>query len=774
MNTLSKLTDQAKRLVDQYGPEVSICARVAVATLLPAGAVVAESVGGLCEYVSDRRLEKSNQKILEILGELQEDQDQISRIFDVLLKKLNPLMEQLMETQKIEGLEQEQILNLMKRQCLTSLSTQEEVANIQSELMKMQPELSFIKDKSKALLSAQESASKEIKEAISQVRTLVDTMYSYSVPLSPQELNTSQRKDFYHLHALFQDQFLSQETQAMEDTISSMKELAPYNPMTNICEAAFSSLKQDFGRAQEVMSGLPEELTEGPLKKAKDAIDLLSPQAAEAGSQVFKNEAGDVCLGQQGWHQIPNIDEASFSLENLTKGWLLHTRPSRRVTQWTVMSVDGEPGALRVIKGTMTRRGDYYKRFKDEVTSLKNLDHPSVLRVLDFGRTPAKDPYLVTEPLRGETLEERMARGRLSPNEMKQLGSVLFESLKACHQQGIIHFNIHPCNIQFREDNSPVLTGFGVSCQELELDDSGNRCDPYASPEQRRGEKLGPETDIYSLGSILINSVGGMHAVPKPWQPALNQFISPTPSSRPSAVEVVDALKEFTAKYYVHLPQQSSTGPFEVAKVVDMVLDQDDQLLVQRVGSLSRSSWRDIDEISTRVEHVQALRQQQAKNQPKPVQGPPQDVFAPQSTSKSVHATQPQKVLKAYEEATSEHTPQFVKDESLGGQDHLTIGSHLIPLTINDGDLRSAYIGVKEALALAEQYQPVAEDDYQFLLSLEAQSNTNGELAVSKVDATRFLNLTKAYLAKQGDARGEKLSMMRAGGKGPFQLVIRG
>ena len=435
------------------------------------------------------------------------------------------------------------------------------------------------------------------------------------------------------------------------------------------------------------------------------------------------------------------------------------------------MSVNGEPGALRVMKGNMSKRGDYYKQFKDEVSSLKNLDHPAVLRVLDFGRTPAKDPYLVTEPLQGETLEERMAKGRLSPNEMKRLGSVLFESLKACHQQGIIHLNVHPCNIQFRDDNSPVLTGFGVSCQELETDEFGNRCDPYASPEQRRGEKPGPATDIYSLGSILINSVGGLNAVPKPWQPALNRFINPSPSSRPSALEVIDTLNDFTAKYYVQLANQPSIGPFGVDKVVDMVLEQDEKLLVQRVGSLSRSSWRDVDEIASRVKKAQAEREKQTHAQQN--QESKSDVFTPPKTN-TVSAAQPQKVLKAYEDATGENTSAFTKDEDVESNNDLIIGSHRISLSLIDGDLRSQYINVQDTLALAEKYEPIAEADHQFLLGLEKQSNASGQLAVSKVDATRFLNLTKAYLAKQGDLRGEKLSMMRAGGKGPFQLVIRG
>ena len=58
----------------------------------------------------------------------------------------------------------------------------------------------------------------------------------------------------------------------------------------------------------------------------------------------------------------------------------------------TVMSVDGEPGALHVIKGQLTRRGDY-KRLKDELSSLKAVDHPAVLQVLDWGRTLIKTLY---------------------------------------------------------------------------------------------------------------------------------------------------------------------------------------------------------------------------------------------------------------------------------------------------------------------------------------------------------------------------------------------
>ena len=782
MNTLTKISQQARKLVDQYGPEVSICARVAVASLLPAGAVLAESIGGLCEYVSDRRLELNHQTILEVLGELRSDQESVSRVLDVLLKQLNPLMEQLMETRHTEGLDHDQLIKLMKRQCITSLSTQEEVAEVQAQLLKMQPELSFIKEKSAQLLKTQESASTEIKAAIEQVRTLVDTMYSYSVPLDPKELSTQQRKSFYLLHARFQDLFLAQNIIKMEEVIEEMKAIAPYNPMTSVCEAALASVKSDFEHAQEVMSGLPDELTEGALKPVREAMDVLSPRSRDEGD-TFVNEEGELCFGGQGWRQVPELNEAAFSLENLAQGWLLQTRPSRKATQWTVMSVDGEPGALHVIKGQLTRRGDYYKRLKDELSSLKAVDHPAVLQVLDWGRTPNKDPYMVTEPLQTETLEDRMSRGRLSPNEMKSIGNSLFESLQACHKRGVIHFNIHPCNIQFRADNTPVLTGFGVSCQELDLDGEGNRSDPYASPEQLSGERLTPATDIYSLGNILIDSVGGIGSVPKAWQPSMNQLIDPLPSARPSATDAINTLKSFTAKYYVQRPQKSSRGPFEVSKIVEIILDEGEELSVQRAGSLNKEDWRQVEEIATRVEEAKRKRAHHSKDSVTEAKEEPlQDVFNPQKMRESIQvSSQPERVLKEYEKVAAEGPSSFSRDEPEGhvenrieGVDVLMIGEHKIDLHLEDGDLRTSYIRGADAEALLSSGGALSSEESDFLNSLKSQSNVKGELTVSKDNAERFLSLTRAYLAAQSDPRSETLSMMRAGGRGPFQLVIRG
>ena len=734
-----------------------MCARVAISSLLPTGSVLAESVSALCDYVAHKSIEIDNQHVLSLLGDLRQDQDHISKVFDLLLNQLSPLLNQLMETRLTEGLELDQISDLMKRQCITSLSTQERVAEVQSELLKLQPTLSFIRQRSDQILKTQEESSAEIKSAIDHVRTLLDTMLSYSAPLNSSELNATQRKHFHQLHAQFQAQFLAQDHEGMERTLESLRKLAPYHPMTNICEAALSSIKQDFGHVQEVMSGLPDELViTGKLKEVKETFDRLSP-LAPPDDYSFEGDDGDICLGHQGWRQVNEEEATSWSLENLSRGWLLHTRAgTRRAKQWTVMSLDGEPGALHVIQGQLTRRGDYFRRFKDELKSLKAVNHPAVLRVLDWGRTPARDPYIVTEPLKDESLEERLARGRLSPNEMKQLGASLFESLDACHQQGVLHMNIHPCTIQFRKDNTPVLTGYGVSCQELELDDEGRRQDAFASPEQQRGEPLSTATDIYSLGSVLIESVGGMNAIPNAWRPMLTECVNPVASSRPSASEGNNALASFTSKYYVTLPGRSSRGPYEVDHIVNLIRQGYDEMTLQRVGSLYRLPWREIEEVAIRV-----LQAQQEVNVPADMSDQAIDVPSSASADQMGHEGG----------ARVPNQPVHNKTSSDDSAPVIAIGRHQIKFAYQDGYQRSDYITVTDAMELAKQYASSPKDQ-KFLSALQEESNSNGDLAVSKSSADRFLKLLKGYLNKSGDPQSDQLSLMRAGGKGPFHLVM--
>lgn len=732
---LTKIAERARRLVDQYGPEVSMCARVAVTSLLPAGSVLAEGVSAVCEYVSDKSIELDNAQILSRLGELKDDQEHVAHVFQLLLNKMGPLLSQLLETQRTDGLEIDQVRELMRRQCLTSLSTQREIEEVQRELLKLQPTLSFIRRRSSEILRVQEESSAEIKREIKQLGTLLDTMLSYSAPLSAQELTQAQRREFYQLHSAFQAGFLAQDLSAMKIALFKLVDLAPYHPMTNICEAAYAGLQRDFSTAREVIDGLPDELTSTtPMRAVQEAFGRLSPDGDDE-DIAFEGDEGEVCLGKQGWSQVTKSDELTWSLENLARGWLLRSKPGApRATQWRVMSLEGEPGAMHVIQGQLTRRGDYYRRFKDEVRSLKSVEHPSVLRVLDWGRTPARDPYLITEPLKNETLEGRLAQGRLSPNEMKQLGSALFASLEACHDQGLLHRNIHPCTIQFREDNTPVFIGFGVACQELEVDGEGRRSDPFASPEQRRGEPAEASTDIYSLGAVLIESVGGINAVPQAWRNLLSSFVNPVASSRPSASEANDRLPDLTLKYYATLPGQPSRGPYEVKQLVEMILRGDEELTIQRVGSLDRKPWAEVEEVAIRVERAK---------RGEPLDGP--------------RGAEP-----------SDAEPQLTFERL----SPIHIGRHQIRIYEEEGQRRSDNIRSLDAAELAKRYES-SQEDHTFLSELRKEDNGSGELAVSKVSADRFLRLLRAHLEKIGDPRSDQLSLMRAGGKGPFYLQIR-
>ena len=808
------LFEKAKRLIDRHDEQLPHCVHPLLSTLLPSGQAFAKELSTLCEQLRDAK------NIDETLLVPQEASGtQVVEVLDALLTSLTPLLEQLIETSTMDGLSEQQVDALMRRQCLVSLSTQDQVAATQRDLLSIQPSLASVRTQLDRLLSDQLENSSVLRGISDQVRKIYDAALAYLSPLSSSELSTAQRKQFLQFHGLFQGQMLSNRIRPLEETLEGLKSIAPYHPVTSLYELVYACMKGDLKLINERLDGLPDELHLQELSGVREAFQELLDTPVEEDEIVFKNDKGEVCLGKQGWHHVTSDHTKAWQLENLARGWLLHRRPSgHRTKQWTVMSLDGSSGALHVIRGQLTRRGDYYRRFKDEASSLKSVDHPSVLRVLDWGRTPEKDPYLVTEPLREETLEDRLSRGRLSPDEMKKMGASLFESLHACHEKGITHYNIHPCTIQFRADNTPVLTGFGVSCQELETDEDGRRQDPYASPEQRRGDPLTPATDIYSLGSVLIDSVGGLQAVPTAWRPTLTRFVDQVPSARPSPSSNQDVFKAFTSKYYVLRSGEPSRGPYRVTEVAQRIVQGQRDLKLQRVGSLTRIHWEQVPEVAERVRELEidqgrlmsdpeiSSKEQAVSTQEhlpqidldtdhdrtqQEVEPTPAEITSPESFSSPLNNApiirsasslrtppQSQRVQEEYQRVSSNPERRFTKEEGVASVGYapssevIAIDEYTIKLFVQGNELRSQYVKAADVSALMKYFDEEG-DDYHFLSSMLERTNSRGDLLARQGDVQQFIDLLGAHLERHGRGYGERLSFIRVGGKGLFQFVIK-
>lgn len=174
--------------------------------------------------------------------------------------------------------------------------------------------------------------------------------------------------------------------------------------------------------------------------------------------------------------------------------------------------------AIKLIKRGMDT--DFIlKRFRNERQILATLDHPYIARLLDGGTTDDELPYFVMEYIEGTPIHKYCDENRLTIRERLQLFQKVCSAAGYAHQNLIIHRDLKPGNILVTKDVSPKLLDFGIAkilnpalaADTLAPTLTGMRLmtPEYASPEQIRGEKLTPASDIYSLGVLLYELLTG-------------------------------------------------------------------------------------------------------------------------------------------------------------------------------------------------------------------------------------------------------------------------
>jgi len=189
------------------------------------------------------------------------------------------------------------------------------------------------------------------------------------------------------------------------------------------------------------------------------------------------------------------------------------------------------------------------KCFFEEAAALAHLEHPNVVRVLDFFR--ANDTvYLVMRYERGRSLQEHIKshRGPLEELWVRNTFAQLLDGLREVHTHKLLHLDLKPANVYLRNDGTPLLIDFGAARQVLS--DEGRKLPPaytpgFAAPEMhRQRDVLGPWTDIYSVGATLYACFAA--AAPQPANARLQNDLL-VPASRafagkyaPDLLEIVD------------------------------------------------------------------------------------------------------------------------------------------------------------------------------------------------------------------------------------------
>ncbi len=247
------------------------------------------------------------------------------------------------------------------------------------------------------------------------------------------------------------------------------------------------------------------------------------------------------------------------------------------------------------------------ERFQREARAASALDHPNICSIYEFGDQEGK-PFIVMQLLRGQTLKDRLAMVRdaatgaltgtpMPIDELLSVAIQIADGLEAAHEKGIIHRDIKPANIFLTQRGVVKILDFGLvkllegagyqdgsaaveegesekppaageAAVSVELSRAGFALGTaaYMSPEQVRGEKLNPRTDLFCFGLLLYEMATGRRAFTGADAPALRDAILNT---TPSPVHALN-----------------SQVPPRLERIINKCIEKDQNLRYQRAADI--------------------------------------------------------------------------------------------------------------------------------------------------------------------------------------------
>ena len=166
--------------------------------------------------------------------------------------------------------------------------------------------------------------------------------------------------------------------------------------------------------------------------------------------------------------------------------------------------------ALKVLRSQYAENEEFVKLFRHEARSAAALNHPNLVPVYYWGRSGDGRYYMTMEYVSGGTLKDRVG-APLDPSTVIGLGLQVADALRFAHEHGVIHRDVKPHNILLTEASEARVADFGIaraanatttSQSSLFVGTVG-----YMSPEQAKGETVGPASDMYSLGVVFYEAL---------------------------------------------------------------------------------------------------------------------------------------------------------------------------------------------------------------------------------------------------------------------------
>lgn len=269
--------------------------------------------------------------------------------------------------------------------------------------------------------------------------------------------------------------------------------------------------------------------------------------------------------------------------------------------RWKVIDLLGEGGmgivylgmqvslqrevAIKVLRSERGSSDASRARFRTEAEIVSQLEHPNTLKVLDFGELPDGRPYLVSERLRGHSLEDEMKRGRLPWRRTLRILRSVCSSLAEAHSLGVVHRDLKPSNVFLAEaggEETVKVLDFGIAKVEQEPDEPGLTREGFTvgtpefmSPEQARSAALDGRSDLYSIGVVAYACLTGRLPYDEAPEDPLAGPLYGTP--KPLAllsppVEVPDRIERLVMGLLSKAPEDRPASAQLLLETIDLIL----------------------------------------------------------------------------------------------------------------------------------------------------------------------------------------------------------